>query len=86
MRTPEDDEYMLRVIPGGAIARAHDTIYLFKKGDVNIHKEYYANTAVFKKIKPILDLMDGEKYFHVPGVLDYILTKDEFESVTGKRP
>lgn len=86
MRTPEDDEYMVRFVPFRAIGRAGDTIFLFIKGALNAHKEYHAGTTTFKKIKPILDLMDGEDYYHVPGVLDYILTKDEFEAVTGKRP
>lgn len=80
-----ENEYLVRWVPGEITDSKRPSIYLFRKGDVTTKYVYSTRGRVYKKLKAVLDLMTpiSEGY---RATKDYILTKDEFESITGKRP
>lgn len=83
-----EDEYLIRTVPAKLTDSNRDSIYLFRSTDIKVGKTYTTRGAVFRKLKPVLDLM-APRPTPLPvydGIKDYVITKDEFEAITGKRP
>lgn len=86
LRDFNKDEYKVRWIPAKIAAAKRESIYLFRIEDVTVKIIYSSRSRVFQKIKPVLDLMQPIRTSTSTDIKDYVMTKDEFESITGKRP
>ena len=83
-----DDEYLLRWVDGGVSRSGRSEIYLFRREDVACSKSFTTRSGTYRKLKPVLDLMTPLRDSHMDKgkIKNYLMTKDEFEAITGKRP
>lgn len=81
-----ETQYKLRLVPAIIADSNRDSIYLFDSRSATVKKVYTTRGVVYRKIRPVLDLMEPVMTGYSGETKDYIITKDEFEAITGKRP